>query len=53
MKLKNGTKVRRGKRIPKTVRGWKVITPGGRGFKASCESRFEYRGGKFVVLRVF
>jgi hypothetical protein len=53
MTVVKGVKVRRGEKIPKAAKGWKLITPGRLGFKASCETQFEHRGGRFAVFRIF
>jgi hypothetical protein len=53
MTVVKGVRIPRGKKLPTAAKGWKVITPGKFGFKASCESQFEHRGDRFVVLRLF
>lgn len=52
MTLVHGVKIRRGENIPRTAKGWKLVTPGGLGLKASCETQFTHRGKRFGVFRI-
>lgn len=52
MTLIKGVKIKRGEKIPRTAKGWKLVTPGKLGFKGSCETQFEHRGNRFVVFRI-
>lgn len=47
-----GFKVRRGKNIVKTAKGWRLVTPGERFIKAALIKMFWHRNERFAIFRV-